>query len=359
MKHYAVIPWLALSSALVAGGENEAPDIRAAWEERGITFGGGFSGDMFHESHTDSWLYDIEASAWAEADLGTLIGADDFYAYVNPSLAWGAEEEWDWNLRLYQAWLSWDGNDHFNARAGMLDPGWFFHSLPSAGAFVRLPSRVAGEFSPGGLGLLDLYPISAPAVHAEWKPVSNFYLQAATFLLEPDHEIRGRKMVKSADGFGRTLTLAETGWRDEGTDEDGWKHRFAGIGGWWIPAGGGSWGAYAFTDVKLWTEAQKDWQGLSGFASASIARADGYDSERRYVGGLSYEGLVPGRDEDTTSFALIVEKGNDPPAHGSRHAWELLYQVRLNDHWWLQWALQRQDGGVHDWRNGLRIGCDF
>lgn len=356
MKNRAAILWFSLASALAAGDPPERTD---AWEERGISFGGGFSGDVIHETHTDSWLYNIDASVWAEADLGTLMGAHDFYAYVNPSLVWGAEEEWDWNLRLYQAWLSWDGSDHFNALAGMLDPGWFFHSMPSTGAFVRLPSRAAGEFSPGGLGLLDLYPVSAPALRAEWKPVSKYYLQAATFVLQEDHEIHGRELVAGADGFDRTLTLAEAGWRDEGEEDEGWNHRIAGIGGWWIPAGGGSWGAYAFTDLKLWAESQMDWQGLSGFASASVARADAHDTEQRWVGGFSYEGLIPGRDEDMTSFSLIFEHGDGLPSGGDRHAWEILHRFRLSENWWVQWALQRQDGELHDWRNGLRIGCDF
>lgn len=356
MKSRAAVLWLTLASAVLAGDSAEVSD---PLEERGISFGGGFSGDVIHETHTGSWLYNSDASVWAEVDLGVLMGADDFYAYANPSLAWGAEEEWEWKPLLYQAWLSWDGSDHFNARAGMLDPGWFFHSMPSTGAFVRLPSRTAGEFSPGGLGLLDLYPVSAPALHAEWKPASEYYLQAAAFALQEDHEIHGRELVAGADGLERTLTLAEAGWRDEGEEDKGWDHRIAGIGGWWIPAGGGSWGAYAFTDVKLWTESQLDWQGLSGFASASVARADAQDRERRWVGGFSYEGLIPGRDEDTTSFSLIIENGGGTPGGGDRHAWEILHRFRLSDNWWVQWALQHQDGEIRDWRNGLRIGCDF
>lgn len=360
MKNTGFLLFLVCLAMVFPGRAGELPaDPPPALESPGLSFGGGFSGDLIHESHTGSWLSNAEASVWAEADLGTLIGADDFYVRASPSLVWGAEESWDWNLRLYQTWLSWDGNDHFNALAGKIDPGWFFHSMPSAGTFVRMPSRATGEFSPGALGLLDLYPISAPALRMEWKPTAHLYAQAATWLLERDTEIRGRALVKYADGWDRTLTLAEAGWRDEGTEDEGWRHRFAGLGGWWIPAGGGSWGLYAFADAKLWSESTQTWQGLSGFASISTAQAVGYQREHRIAAGLSYQGLLPGRDEDTSSLAVIVEPGSEPVTGWDRHAWEVLHQWRINDHWWVQGALQRQEGQFHDWRLGLRLGCDF
>jgi hypothetical protein len=349
MKTPVFLLTLALALPAAAG---EAPP-----ETVGLTFGGGFSGDLIHESHTSSWLSNAEASAWAEADLGTLIGADHWYLRVNPSLVWGAEESWEWRLRLYQAWLSWDGSDSFNAQIGRMDPGWFFHSLPSAGAFVRLPSRAAGEFSPGALGLLDLYPISAPAFRMEWKPAAHFQLQAAAFRLDDGTEIRGRALAENASGLDRILTLTEIGWRNEGTENDGWRHRFAGLGGWWLPAGGGSWGLYAFADAKLWSESDESWQGLSGFVSASTARAGGFKREERFSTGLSRAGLIPGRDEDTTSLAFILEPASKPGT--GRHAWEVLHRFRLKEHWWLQGTLQRQRGQVRDWRLGLRLGCDF
>ena len=349
----------ALAAAALAGEETEADGAAPWWRDHGINFGSGFSWDSIYETHGDSWLHNLDAGLWVEADLGSLMGADHWYAYASPSLVWGAEEDWEWKARIYQAWLSWDGSDHFNAFAGMLDPGWFFHSMPSTAAFVRLPARTTGEFSPGGLGLLDLYPVSAPALRLEWKPGSFSYVQAAAFRLDGNDEIRGRTLAAGAEGFDRMLTLVETGWRDEGAEDTGWKHRVGGIGGWWLPEGDGSWGTYVFADVKLWAEPQLDWQGLSGFASASIAKADGYGHEHRWVAGLAYEGLFPTRDEDTTSLAVIVEQGDEKTTNGDRHAWELLHRFRLNDHWWLQWALQRQDGETREWRNGLRIGCDF
>lgn len=134
-----------------------APSVARGWD--GIEFGGDAAFDLIHASTNRSWLTNVDAGAWLEADLGTLSGADDWYLFLNPTLVWGAEEEWKWNPRLYQIWLKWDGSERFSALAGITDLSWHFHSLPSASPFVRLPARNSGEFSPGSIGLLK--PVSA------------------------------------------------------------------------------------------------------------------------------------------------------------------------------------------------------
>jgi carbohydrate-selective porin OprB len=330
---------------------------------RAINYGGGIAFDLIHASHDHDWLVNLDAGAWIEADLGELAGADDWYLFMNPTLVWGAEEDWQWTPRLYQAWLMWDGSDYFNALFGIVDLSWHFHSLPSTSPFVRMPARAAGEFSPGSIGLLDLFPLSSPTVRIEWKPTTHLYLQTAASWLDDDHQIKGRELLLGQRASERLLFISELGYQDEGDEASGWRHRMAGVGGWWLPGADDSWGAYAFADAKLWSEHDERWQGLSGFVSASIAHAASSDQEHRIAAGLSYEGLLPMRDEDLTALALIYEHAGDELEHPTRSAFELLHRVKLNDHAWVQASIQCQsnldDTGDGEWRAGLRIGWEF
>jgi hypothetical protein len=321
-----------------------------------VPFGGDVAFDLIHANRDDSWLVNLDVGAWLEADLGELAGAHDWYLFVNPTLVWGAEEDWRWRPRLYQVWLKWDGSDHFNALFGLTDLSWHFHSLPSAAPFVRLPARSSGDFSPGSIGLLDLYPLSSPTVRIEFKPNTRTYLRAAATWLERDHQVRGRELLQEAAAAQRSLLFAEAGYANEGDEASGWRHRIAGIGGWWLPGIDGSWGLYATADARLWSEHEEPWQGLSGFVSISVAKAAGYDQEERLVSGFSYEGLLPGRDEDITALAFIIE-------HPKRQACELLHRVHLDDCIWLQASVQwqrRVDGtDKWEWRLGMRVGFEF
>ena len=331
-----------------------APSVARGWD--GIEFGGDAAFDLIHASTTHSWLANVDAGAWLEADLGTLSGADDWYLFVNPTLVWGAEEEWKWNPRLYQIWLKWDGSERFSALAGITDLSWHFHSLPSASPFVRLPARNSGEFSPGSIGLLDLYPLSSPTILAEFKPSTLTYIRAAASWLESDHQVRGRELFGNLESANRSILIAEAGYSDEGDEDSGWKHLTAGLGGWWLPGAEDSWGLYAIVDAKLWSESDEAWQGLSGFASISTAQSFGYEQESRLVAGITYEGLLPNRDEDTTALAVIVEQP-------SRQACELLHRIPLSDHLWiqasLQWQSQVEDSTSGEWRAGVRFGVQF
>jgi carbohydrate-selective porin OprB len=364
MKFLACLCILAVAvhaTSVFAGEEEEDEEEPAA-----ISYGGDLAFDLNHAGKDDQWLVNVDAGAWMEADLGSLIGADDWYLFINPTLVWGAEEDWKWRPRLYQAWLKWDGSDTFNALVGMVDLSWHFHSLPSASPFVRLPARSSGEFSPGSIGLLDLFPLSSPTLRLEWQPTSHFYLQSAASWLDDDHQIKGRELLLGLPASQRWVLIGELGYKDESDEEHGWRHRLYGAGGWSLP-GADSWGVYAFADAKLWGEGGQSSEGLSGFMSLSTAKAAGFEQEHRLVSGLSYEGLLPQRHEDVTALALIIEHqgaaDQEQLKHPQRTALELLHRLRLSEHLWVQASIQWQgnleDSGQGEWRTGLRIGWEF
>jgi hypothetical protein len=352
---------LMLATSLAQAGVLPAVEDDKGEEEptKAITYGGGLAGDVLHSSHDKAWLENMDLGLWMEADLGELIHADDCYLFVNPSLVWGAEESWKWKTRIYQAWMKWDGSEKFNVLAGMVDLSWHFHSLPSAAHFVRMPARSTGEFSPGSLGLLDLFPISNPTLRFEFKPTDKIYAQSAASWLTQDHEIKGRRLLQGLPAGERFVFINEVGYNNEGSEENGWQHRKLGLGGWWLPGAQRAWGAYGFGDAKLWGESVTSSQGLSGFLSASVSQAADVNLESRVVSGLSYEGLFPWRNEDCTAVAAIREELEN----GGRTAWELLHRWKFSDSTWMQFSLQWQsgldDGKSQDWRAGLRAGFEF
>ncbi len=323
----------------------------ARMSERGVELGAGAVAEFLRATEARNWPARLDLSASIEADLGEFTGwslLDHWYVFALPTLAWGEEEDWRWRAPLYQAWLKWDGSEKWNILAGRYDPTWDVHSLPSSAPFVRLPSRVGGEFSPGSPGLLDLYPLAAPGVRLEFKPTRHLAIQTAGLVLGDEYELHGR-----AVGGRRGLFNAEIAWRTADEEAEKRGHFHTRLGGWRLPAQT-SWGLYAFADAALWREPGSKEQGCSAFASASIAGARGRDLDRRFVGGLNWHGLIPRRDYDVTALALIHETLGDEP--GNRTAWELLHRVPLSETNWLQFRA-RTTGAPDSRSAGNPDGC--
>ncbi|MCB1203345.1 MAG: hypothetical protein KDN18_03730 [Verrucomicrobiae bacterium] len=318
-----------------------------------FSWGSGGAFDFHHSSAAESWQSNLDASFWVEVDLGEWVGWDDIYFYVNPSVTWGTGEDWAWNPDVYQWWLAWDSRDDLNVSVGGLDPGWHFHSMPSAGYFIRMASRVPGEFSPGSLNLPEPYPISLPAARIEWKPFADWVTQAGVFVLDRGEEIDSQVVDELS-----ALAIVEIAWRDEGEEESGWKQRVAGVGAWAVT--NGPCGAYLFGDAKLFTESPESWQGMSLFFALGHRSDDGEKWYSSGTGGLTWEGLIPGRDEDITSIAVIREERPDRPEISG----EIIHRFSLGEKLWIQGEVLVQNAGSHrdpvdDVKGGIRLGWDW
>lgn len=295
-----------------------------------------------------AWLAEI--SPTLELDLGEAGVADDWYLFAKPTLTWGTEEAYEWKLRLYQAWLSWDGNDTFNVQVGALDPSWHFHSLPSSWPFVRLPARTAGQFSPGGLGRLDLFPLSAPGVRLEWKPRADFYVQAEALSVGSGWALDGADLTR-----GTSLTIVEAGLRRESDTPFR-----AGAGGWLLGRsadlradGRTVGGVYAFADAGLRPAPHE----LSAFLTAAATRTTAARVQTRVAAGLHATGVFPARQKDETALAAVWE---ELPGEAARFATEVLHRCWLRESFYLQttalWQRQDREEG---WRFGVAVGWNY
>lgn len=340
--------WLRCSAALLlldaTGRGGDADDARAfSTELNAVT-----EWIWDAREHRSSWLAEISPSL--EIDLGEIGLADDWYVFVKPTLAWGTEESYEWSPRLYQAWLSWDGNDTVNVQFGLLDPSWHFHSLPSSWPFVRLPARSAGQFSPGGLGRLDLFPLSAPGARIEWKPGADLYVQAEALYVGSGWALDGADLTR-----GTSLTILEAGLRRESA-----RPFRAGVGAWMLGRsadlrddGDTVGGVYAFADVGLRPAPQE----LSAFLAGAISRTTERRGQARVTGGLHATGLLPSRANDETAVAAVWEQVRE---NETRFTTEALHRCRVNESFYMQGsALWQRENGSDGWRFGVALGWDY
>jgi porin len=70
----------------------------------------------------------------------------------------------------------------------------------------------------------------------------------------------------------------------------------------------GDYGAYVITDQMLWRDPRNSDQGLAGFLRLAGNPADRNLIEFHIDTGLSYKGLLPGRDSDTTGIAVSYSR---------------------------------------------------
>ena len=318
--------------------------------------------------------WNFESCLAFEADLGPLLHLDDWYLYVRPTITWGAEEEHRWTARLYQAWLSWDAGARWNWLVGLYDVGWHFHALPSAAAFNRLPGQNTGSFSPGSLGLLDLFPLSAPAVRIEWKPTGSFAVQTAAVWLGAEHNLAAQRLAPNLRASQRWLGLAEVVYDREGIAANGFAHRRCGIGAWAIPAarlensGRTPLGGYAFADTRVWSERDQPEEGVSVFASISVAHHRSGPPEKRAVAGLHWLGLFPHRPADETALAVIAEDSAATTGDANQRRWrsaaQILHRVPIGNSAFVQSTLlwsqpHTAESGGGGWKVGITLGVGF
>ena len=338
-----VLPSLWAGESVSKEDDNDAVD-----EDQWLSYGGGFSIEGHRRNPGGEGGANLDASIWLEADLG-VIGADHCYAYVQPSLVWGEEEDWHWRASIYQWWLAWNGNDAIEIMGGMVDSGWHFHGLPSAGPFLRLPWRERGAFSPGAFGLPDIYPLSPPSVRVAWTPDSHIRIQAMVSALDRDHEVDG-VAVREDHGLA---WLAEVSWSNADEEDVVLARTFA-AGCWAMPTG--AYGVYFLADAGIWKPVATGDAVVSVFSSVAASREAGEENwSAGVLAGLVCSGIVPGRDED--QFAIAWSR--DDRVERIKHAADILYRAELGAGWWMQaefqWIRQPTDETVL----GLRLGYDW
>ena len=157
------------------------------------------------------------------------------------------------------------------------------------------------------------YPFAVWGARFKVKPHSNWYAQVGSYLVFDDFRDSGFYGVKfsAPDGSGM-LTLGEAGYLVGNLAGKKGRPGVYKVGGYHdgerlqdLSTGDdarGTWGVYALGQQMLFSEDQKYSQGLSAFGALSYAPPDRNNVSFMAAGGLSYQGLFPGRPADRLSF---------------------------------------------------------
>jgi len=294
-------------------------------------------------------------------------------------------------FRLFELWVQqsfWA--DRFSVRVGQLaadeefavtDHGAIF--LNSAFGFP--PSHSLNTAAP-------VYPVAAPGVRVQFNATEELSFIAGVFDGDPGEEAVNssgtRVRLGSDEGAlltveaiyapdvgenGRVGTYKLGGWYHSGDfehqriDDTGLSLADAGSSG--NPAAeSGNWGIYFVVDQGLWRESgEESEQGLNGFL-----RFAGSPSDRNVLGyyvdgGLTYRGLIAGRDEDVFGLAGSYIRLGEETRRLSRElggsldyeiAIEATYEMKVNTWWSLQPDAQLiiHPGGSGEMSNAFVIG---
>ena len=192
------------------------------------------------------------------------------------------------------------------------------YDIPAVSSAILTPLYV----SPTQLGIMPGYYNSATGMVATFLPTKRTYIQYGLF---DGNLAAGRQTGLEGPHFnGYALHLGEVGlnWI---LKESGRPGAF-GVGGWrqtgvlQAPSGPvqGAQGFYLFGSQRLYYERPGETKdGLSFYYQFASTNSDFVFVHRYFGCGLSYYGLLPGRDQDSAGFGLAYGRMNSDPRAGS------------------------------------------
>jgi porin len=378
---------------------------RTALAKQGITFDLGYTGEALAivdgGVHRGS-LYEGLLNLGVDADLGKLYGwnGTTFHAQVFQIHGHGPSPYYVQNLmdisnieavpatRLYTLWLQQDLFDgRVSVRAGQLAADDEFVVTPSAAGLIN---GTFGWFTLGSANLPSsgpAYPLATPGIRLQLQPTHNLALLAAAFSGDPagnpgdeDPQRRNRHGTNFSTSGG-TFWIAEAqyqigqdknsaalpglyrlgAWYHTGTFDD---QRLDDAGGSLAAPGSsgialqhhGDYAIYAEADQTVWREPGTDDQGASVFVRVGTAPGNRNLVDFYADGGLRWQGLLPGRDQDALSLGVAYARisgdaqaldrdtrnftGTHIPIRDHEAVVELNYAIQMAPWWTLQPDIQ-------------------
>jgi porin len=246
--------------------------------------------------------------------------------------------EADRSTRLFTLWLQ---KEFFaqalSVRAGQLAADDEFFVSQNATTFINStfgwPAILGANLPSGG----PAYPLATPGIRARVAVSPTVAVTGAIFSGDPADAGPGDPQQRDASGTdfrfdGGVFLIDEIAYAAPAGDTEGIPGTFK-VGLWYHsarfadqrtdnrglsladPASSGmpslhrgDYGAYVITDQMLWRDPRNSDQGLAGFLRLAGNPADRNLIEFHIDTGLSYKGLLPGRDSDTTGIAVSYSR---------------------------------------------------
>jgi porin len=353
---------------------------------------------------------------------GGLFRASGIYPYANRSLTGdligdlnGADNiEAPSRVRLYEFWYLQDlWQQRLQLQVGnlLIDEEFAYNNL----ADVLINSGFGwSQFTAANTGtVVPAYPFAALGLRLEWRPSSTIYLQGGVYdgdaLDNAAAEINDNPhgLGFELDGDQGLFAIAEFGYQlNQGEGDEGLPGAYK-IGGFyhsaesddlyyddngdsWVVSGldpmthSGSMMFYVAAEQRVWVEPKVDDrdEGLGVFFRLGVGPDDRNPIPLVLDGGVTYRGLLPGREKDTVALGAIYAELSDnlrrqerddrdfngasiPAVSDYELVLELTYQAELTFWWYLQPDLQciLHPGGSSAnstaWVVGLRTGIVF
>ena len=228
-------------------------------------------------------------------------------------------------FRFYEAWIERRFlDDSLNLRAGLYATDSEFDAKGASAVFINSGFGTGVDLSQTGVNGPCIYPTGCLGARLRYAPTPAHYVQVAivdAVAGDPDDPYGTHVEIGNGEGV---LVLGEAGYEGYAPES-----RFlrAALGCWYyssqfddllqVDADGNPKrsrarpGLYGFVEGELMRETPDGAQGLSGFLRGGIADPDVNAVEFFAAGGLTYTGLLPGRDWDVAGFGVLVPINGD------------------------------------------------
>lgn len=214
-------------------------------------------------------------------------------------------------FQIYQMWYAHSfADDKLNLLFGIHDFNTEFSVLQYALPLINSSFWVAPTLTQH---MISTYPTTGLGARMKVKPTEQTYLLYGAYdgnTSEPGRPFKQNLDWRKNDGL---FQIAEIGYENPGEEDRYFK--FA-IGSYVNSAqqvtvkgnpASSDWGAYLLSEIELYSEEDTE-QGLGGFFQYAVADPS-VNQVTKYLGvGLSYKGLIPGRDNDLTLFGYNMAK---------------------------------------------------
>ena len=188
---------------------------------------------------------------------------------------------------------------------------------------------------------LSFYPTTGLGTRASVKFTDQIYGLFGAYDGETANPAEPRGQAWGISKGGGIYSIAEIGWNEENKKKH---HMKVALGG-WFDSGSftdalgqdhtGNYGTYLLAERQLWQEVKGQQQGVGMFVQVSQARNDRNTCPWYYGTGISYTGILPGRDKDVAAFGIAHAffssdfKEHYHTDNRSEQVWELNYRIRV------------------------------
>jgi porin len=350
--------------------------IHSASEERGVTFSGEYTGEIFSNLSggiKEGASYEGLLKLTLQLDLKKIVGWDGASIFASALYPHGAGlskrytgdlnilsniDAYD-SVRLFELWFQQKLCDgRISIRVGQMSADQEFYQSVWANIFIN---SCYGTFPTISMGTnLPIYPFGGLGARIDYDPTSSTFVRAAVFDSSPGDPATNNQhgtRFHLSPGAG-VLVIAETGYLVTPSSANKGRQESYTIGAYYDsrqftgpfvdPTHHSNGGFYAIVDRLLYRRTpyvneQSSLSGLGGFASLSYAPAGGNQVSFYADCGVNYNGLFPGRGSDVLGLALSYTKissdylVNNIPVHsGHETVLEATYRLAVNNRIYIQ-----------------------